>query len=169
MQDNLVPMTIRLEPAVGEALARAAQTHGQETADYVADIVSRTVLDELRETEPDVARRLSAEIDIKGEAIRIARHLAETEAHPDNSDVTLRVFRRIKENTSLSETYVRAIGGRAPDKRGNPTKARLNRSIGAAIKAALSANSRMNGDKPAKVQVGGEYIFSYTPLILPQR
>ncbi|WFU80748.1 hypothetical protein QA645_41100 [Bradyrhizobium sp. CIAT3101] len=82
--------------------------------------------------------------------------------------MTLRVFRRIKEDASLSETYVRVIGGRAPDERGNPTKARLNRSIGAANKAALGASFRMNGDKAAKVQVGGEYIFSYTPLILPQ-
>lgn len=170
MQDNLIPMTIRLDPAVGEALARAARASGQETADYAAEIVSRSVLDEVRKSEPEAAERLDAEIEIKGEAIRLARSLAADEPHPENSDVTLRVFRRIRQDDRLARIYGCAIGGRPPAERGNPTKARLNRSIGAAIKTSVGATSRMENGKPAKVQVAaGEYIFSYTPLILPAR
>ncbi|QQN62168.1 hypothetical protein JIR23_21495 [Bradyrhizobium diazoefficiens] len=169
MQDNLVPMTIRLDPAVSEALARAALAAGQETADYAGDIIAHNVLDEIRKTEPDAAQRLQAEIEIKAEAIAYARRFVHDNPDVDNSDITLKVFRHIRQDERLNPKYSRAIGGRPADERGNHTKARINRSLGAAIKTALRATPRMERGKPAKVQVTGEFIFSYTPLNLPTR
>jgi hypothetical protein len=81
----------------------------------------------------------------------------------------LQVFRKIRTNVKLDQLYRRAIGGREPDERGNGFKSDLNRAIGAAIKTAVDAAPRMKDGKPDKVQVSNEYIFSFTPLILPKK
>src|SRR4051794_10557711 len=98
MQNNLVPMTIRLDPAVTEALARPALAAGQETADYAGDIIAHKVLDEIRKTEPEAAQRLQDEIEIKAEAIAYARRFVRENPNVDNSDITLKVFRQIRQD-----------------------------------------------------------------------
>jgi hypothetical protein len=67
----------------------------------------------------------------------------------------------------LQTLYLRAIGDRPGDERGNPIKARINRSLVAAIKTAVGAVPQTANGNPLKAQVTGEFILSYTPLELP--
>jgi hypothetical protein len=163
---NHVPMTIRVAPPVGEALARKAALRGMETADYAAELVTAGVMDEVDKTDPDAARRLTAEIEIKAKAIAIARRLVAEKFDPD---VTLRVFREIAADPALKDLYSRAVGGLLIDERGNAVKARINRTLGAAIKTSVGASPSMKNGAPEKIQVGpGEFIFTYTRLVGPR-
>jgi hypothetical protein len=162
---NHIPMTIRIAPPVGEALARKATLVGMETADYAAELVTAGVMDEVGKTDPDAARRLKAEIEIKAEAIAIARRLVAEKFDPD---VTPRVFRKIAADPALKELYSNAVGGLVIGERGNAVKARINRTLGAAIKIAVKATPSMINGAPEKIQVGpGELIFTYTRLVGP--
>lgn len=160
---NHVPMTIRIAPPVGEALTRKAALLGMETADYAAELVTAGVMDEVGKTDPDAARRLGAEIKIKAKAIAIARRLVAEKFDPD---VTLRVFREIAADPALKDQYSNAVGGLTIGERGNAVKARINRTLGAAIKTAVGASPSMKDGAPEKIQVGpGELIFTYTRLV----
>jgi hypothetical protein len=157
MNNSLTPITLRMQTAVHQALAQRAREKGQELADYAADQLARLVRDDL---DHDERERLDAELEVKDAAIEYAK----TQQNGFAPDITLQVFKRIRENDHLSKRYSRAIGNRPGKDRGNWTKARINRSIGAAIKAALGAASQTMGGDPLKVQVTGEFIRSYTPL-----
>ena len=162
--DNLIPMTIRLETVVSEALANKARLSGQEVADYAADVLTDHVLPDVREIDPSVGKRLTAEIEVKAKAIAMARRFTKQGFDPN---VTLKVFQKIKADDELRNLYVRAIGGPG-DERGNPVKARINRSLGAAIKTAIGATpAKTTNGHPVKVQVSNEFIFSYTLLEPP--
>jgi hypothetical protein len=165
---ELIPMTIRLPAEVSVVLAERAHMAGQETADYAADVVSLALLSDVKRRHPKTAKRIAAEIHIKAEAVKLARTLVKCDDGRDHFDVTLRVFQAIRTNRNLDNLYRCAIGGRKPTERGNGYKADLNRAIGAAIKIAVGASPRMKNGKPDKVQVTNEYIFSFTPLILPE-
>jgi hypothetical protein len=117
------------------------------------------VLDEL---DHDERERLDAELEVKDAAIEFAKD--QTKQNGFAPDITLQVFRHIRQKDALRECYSRAIGNRPGDDRGNWTKARINRAIGASVKAALAAASQTMGGNPLKVQVTGEFIRSYTPL-----
>jgi hypothetical protein len=159
---NLVPMTIRLETAVSLALAAMAEQKGQEVADYAAGVLIEHVLPAIKRNDPAAAKRLQAEMEVKAEAIELAKNLSPARAFDPN--VTFKVFQAIRTNNRLQRLYLRAIGDRPGDERGNHIKARINRSLGAAIKIAVDATPKMIGGNPVKVQVTGEFIFSYTLL-----
>jgi hypothetical protein len=164
VNNNLSAMTIRLEAAVAEALAAAAQRKGQEVADFATDILTEHVIKsgDLRKIDPSAEKRLTAEIEVTARAIAFARELTKRSFYPD---VTLRVFQEIKANDELRTLYLRAIGGRSGDERGNAIKARINRSLGASIKTAVGARTvKSAGGEAKKVQVFGEFIFSYSEL-----
>ena len=162
---NLVAMTIRLEPVVGDALKRAAERVGQEVADYAARVLIEHVLPFIEQISPLSARRLEAEIEIKAQAIGLAKQLSPEHAFDPN--VTLKVFQAIRTRDELRRLYLRAIGDRQGDERGNPVKARINRTLGAAIKTAVRATPKTIDGNPIKVQVSNEFIFSYTQLEPP--
>jgi hypothetical protein len=162
---NLVAMTIRLEPVVGDALKRAAEREGQEVADYAARVLIEHVLPLIEQSNPPSARRLQAEIEVKARAIALAKQLSPEQAFDPN--VTLKVFQAIREEDELRQLYIRAIGDRPSDERGNPIKARVNRTLGAAIKTAVRAMPKTIDGNPMKVQVSNEFIFSYTQLEPP--
>jgi len=156
---NLFQMTIRVEPVVHKALEKVAGQRGQEPADYAADVLTQHFLTDLDEATAD---RLRAELDLKKAVIERARELSpKSDFDPD---VTLKVFQWIKADPELRSLYERAIGGRPGDARGNHIKARVNRTLGATIKRAVDAASQTMDGGPAKVQVSGEFIFSYTML-----
>lgn len=155
-------MTIRLDPVVNQALARAAEREGQELADYAAGVLTERVLPLIEEISPPAARRLQAEMEIKAKAIALAQELSPETAFDPN--VTLKVFQRIRTDPALQRLYLRAIGDRPGDERGNHIKARINRTLGAAIKTAVRATPKTIDGNPVKVQVTNEYIFSYTLL-----
>jgi hypothetical protein len=166
---GLIPTTVRLEAEVSAALAARARMSGQETADYAADLISSAVLPDVKRHHPKIAERINAEMHIKGAAVKLACAFVKNDGTRDHFDVTLRVFQRIRMNEKLDQLYRCAIGGRKPTERGNGFKADLNRAIGAAIKTAVEATPRMKNGKPDKVQVANEYIFSFTPLIVPKK
>ena len=87
--ENLVPMTIRLESLVADALAAKAHESGQEVADYAADILTQDVREELERLSPSVAARVQAELKLKKMAISYAKELT---AKKFDEDVTLQVF-----------------------------------------------------------------------------
>jgi hypothetical protein len=157
---TLIPLTIRLEPVVSDALATAAQHEGQEVADFAADILTKHVLSEVHKIDASVGKRLTAEIEIKARAIETARRIAK----PFDPSVTLKVFQAIRSDDDLRALYICAIGGGTGYERGNHIKARINRTLGAAIKTAVGANSRTIDGNRVKVQVSNELIFSYTEL-----
>jgi hypothetical protein len=162
---NLVPMTVRLEPAVGQALAAMAEQKGQEVADYAAGVLTEHVLPMIEKSDPAAAKRLQAEQEMKAEAIDLAKKLSPARGFDPN--VTLKVFQAIRTDDKLRRLYLRAIGDRPGNERGNPIKARINRSLGAAIKTAVNATPETINGNPVKVQVTGEFIFSYTLLAPP--
>jgi hypothetical protein len=161
MTDTLVPMTVRLEPAVSEALTKAARKDGQEVADYAADVLTTSILNTRNGVDSAVRKRLQAELELKAKAISAARRFTLNAFDPD---VTLRVFQHVKEVDELRRLYERAIGDRPGHDRGNHIKARINRTLGAAIKTAVSARPKTTAGKAVKGQVSGEFIFSYTVL-----
>jgi len=156
--ENLIPMTIRLEGGVAEALAAKANASGQEIADYAADVLTRDVLDDL---PPSIAARVQAELELKKAAIDFAKD--ETDKEFDEG-ITLKVFQHIRTEPHLSELYKRAIGGKDGFDRGNPIKARINRTFGAAIKTTAGAIPKTINGNVLKAQVTGEFIQSYTLL-----
>jgi hypothetical protein len=158
MNNTLTQVTLRMHTAVHQALAQRAREKGQELADYTVDQLARLVRDDLDHDERD---RLDAELEVKDAAIEYAKDHKEGFA----PDITLEIFKHIEKDDHLRKRYYRAIGNRPGDDRGNWTKARINRAIGAAIKAALGATSQTIGGNPVKVQVAGAYIRSYTPLL----
>ena len=82
--------------------------------------------------------------------------------------MTLKVFQALRTDENLRRLYLRAIGDRPGNERGNPIKARINRTFGAAIKTAVRATPKKTADgNPVKVQVSNEFIFSYTQLEPP--
>jgi hypothetical protein len=164
-----IPMTIRLETEVRAALAARALVSGQETADYAADLICSALMPDVKRLHPNIAKRIDAEMHIKGEVVKLARAFVKSDGTRDHFDVTLRVFQKIRTNKKLDRLYRCAIGGREPTERGNGFKADLNRAIGAAIKTAVDATPRMKDGKPDKVQVSNEYIFFFTPLILSKK
>jgi hypothetical protein len=160
--ETLVAMTIRLETVVSDALANVAQREGQEVADYAADILTSHVLPDVKKLDAVAGKRLTAELEVKARAIEIARRLTRQAFDPD---VTLKVFQEIRRDDELHKLYLRAIGDRAGDERGNPIKARINRNLGAAIKVAVGALAAKTANgHPVKVPVSGQLIFSYTLL-----
>ncbi len=162
---NLVAMTIRLEPVVGDALRRAAEREGQEIADFAARVLIEHVLPLIEQTSRPTARRLRAEIEVKARAIALAQQLSPEHAFDPN--VTLKVFQAIRTQDELLRLYLQAIGDRQGNERGNPIKARINRTLGAAIKTAVRATPMTVDGNPVKVQVSNEFIFSYTQLEPP--
>lgn len=158
---NLVAMTIRLESAVSRALASQAGKAGQEVADYAGDLISKAVMAELEEFEPEDAKRIQAELEVKTAAIKFAVAHCEKDFDPH---VTLKTFQHIKSDERLNPIYLRAIGNRPGDERRNPIKARINRTLGAAIKTAVGAVPQTVHGNAVKVQVSGEFIQSYTPF-----
>jgi hypothetical protein len=163
---TLTQLTIRLEPIVADALRDKAGRLGQEPADYAAGVLTRAVLDVIEEKDQAAARRLQAELEIKAWAIDHARRLSPVGAFDPN--VTLKVFQAIRTDDGRRHLYLRAIGDRPSEERGNPIKARINRSLGSMIKAAVGAEVEDINGNPVKVQVSGEFIFSYT-LLKPAR
>jgi predicted HicB family RNase H-like nuclease len=161
--ENLIPMTVRLYSAVNAAFALKAKASGQEIADYAADVLTRDVIDQLKPTD---AERIRAELELKTKAIKYAR---EQTAEKFDEHVTLKVFQQIRQTPELRDLYVRAIGGESPDApfvRGNQTQARINRTLGAAIKIAVHARRKTVNGNVLKAQVAREFILGYTVLEL---
>jgi hypothetical protein len=158
-------MTIRLEHVVSQALARSAEREGQELADYAAGVLIEHVMAAIEEISPSTARRLQAEMEIKARAIALAQQLSPE--HAFDPSVTLKVFRAIRTEDDLRRLYLRAIGDRPGNERGNSIKARINRTLGAAIKTAIRGTPKTIDGNPVKVQVSNEFIFSYTQIEPP--
>lgn len=165
MDDVTLQKTIRLPLAVAVAVVREAKECGFEEADYLAHLIAQAVTPTLHNINPDAAKQVEAEAAIKVKAIDLARQLCPAGAPAAAfADVTLRVFQRIRTDPALQSIYLQAIGNRPGDERGNPLKARLNRTLGASIKTAVDGRPQKVGGNPVKIQVSGEYIFSFTPL-----
>lgn len=162
---TLVAMTVRLEPVVSDALRRAAEREGQEVADFAARVLIEHVLPLIDEISPSAARRLRAEVEVKARAIALAQRLSPEDSFDPN--VTLKVFQAIRIRDELRHLYLQAIGDRQGNERGNPIKARINRTLGAAIKTAVRGTPKTVDGNPVKVQVSNEFIFSYTQLEPP--
>jgi hypothetical protein len=160
MTDNSRPMRIRLESVVAQALAESARKAGQELADHTADLVTHAVMKELQQISPQDAKRVQKELEVKRAAIDFA--VDETKRSGFNPHITLKTFQHIR--TELRPEYECAIGERPGEDVGNHIKARINRTLGAAIKSALGAVSQTANGNPLKVQVSDEFIRSYTPL-----
>lgn len=107
------------------------------------------------------ALRLQAELELKNAAIDYAKK--ETDKEFDEG-ITLRVFQHIRTDPHLCGLYKRAIGGKNGFGRRNLIKARVNRTLGAAIKTAVGAIPKTINGKVLKAQVTGELIQSYTLL-----
>jgi hypothetical protein len=153
-------ISVRLHEAALEALVEMAAAAGLEAADY-----AQTIL--LRHVEPAIKRRnlaaiLLAEAEIKLKASELARRLSPPRKFDPH--VTLKVFQAIRQDADLRALYLAAIGGGEGFERGNPLKARVNRAIGSTVKAALGASSTDADGRTTKVEITGEFCFSYTLL-----
>jgi hypothetical protein len=101
--ENLVAMTVRLEPVVGDALKRAADREGREIADFAVGVLIEHVLPLVEQISPPAARRLQAEIEIKARAIAFAQQLSPE--HAFDPSLTLKVFQAIRTQDELRRLY----------------------------------------------------------------
>jgi hypothetical protein len=160
MNNSLMQITLRLQPAIHGALSRRASDKGQELADYISDQLANFVIKDL---DRDERERMMAELEVKSKVIDFAKE--ETKNKGFDPDIILKAFQHIRTNNSLQASYKRAIGNRPVADRGNHTKARINRTIGSTIKSALGAATQKKTDgSPDEVQVGNEFILSYSRL-----
>lgn len=157
---KLQQMTLRLPKEVFAALVDQATAEGLEVADYAQTAILRHVTN--GQGHRNVFDQLLAEADLKSNVADIARRLSPPEAFDQH--ITLKVFREIREK--IPDLYLTAIGGGTGFERGNPQKAKVNRAIGSTVKAALGASSADREGRVTKVEVSGEFCFSYTLLWL---
>jgi len=155
---KLQQLTLRLPEQVFCALVDQARDEGLEVADYAQTAILRHVAS--RSGDRNKFDQLLAEADLKAKAAEIARRVSPPNAFDQH--VTLKVFREIREK--IPDLYLTAIGGGTGFERGNPQKAKLNRAIGSTVKAALGASSTDGEGRVTKVEVSGEFCFSYTLL-----
>jgi len=157
-------IAVRLHAAAFSALAARAASAGLEVADYAQGVLLRDVRDAI--DDQGVAAALLAEAGLKAAAARLAREISPPEAFDPHA--TLKVFRAIRLDENLSADYLTAIGADDPYARGNAQKARVNRAIGSTVKTALGAESTDADGHTTKVEISGEFCFSYT-LLYPGR
>jgi hypothetical protein len=162
MNESLRQITVRIRPAVYQAVEEGARKAGQEFGDFAADLLAQSVIHELRQMNPDEADRLEAQWDVKKEALAFA--VDETRRNGWDPHITLRTFQHIRNNPQLSKRFSKAIGNRPGDDRGNWLKANFNRALGSAIKVAVGGVAQTVGGNRVKVEVLNEYIRTYTPL-----
>jgi hypothetical protein len=153
-------IAVRLHAAAYTALSAKAAAAGLEVADYAQVVLLRDVGDAI--DDKAVGAALIAESELKVEAARLARECSPPEAFDPHA--TLRVFRAIRLDARLSALYRSAIGQADAFGRGNAQKARVNRAIGSTVKAALDAASTDPSGHTTKVEISGEFCFSYTLL-----
>lgn len=161
--DALVPVGLRLKPAVTRALERMATDAGQDMADYVATVLSEHAAPAM---DDDLAvAQIRAEAEIKRAAASLAWRLSPPDAF--DPDVTLAVFRAIRGDCRLAALYRAAIGSEDGFERNNPAKARVNRTLGGICKAVCGGSSKGPDGGVTMVQVAGEFCFTYTRLHPP--
>jgi hypothetical protein len=129
---DFVKTTIRLDTAVHQVLATAADMKGVELGLYLSDLLAIVALDGLA---PHQRTRVEAQRAIRNEALEYARE------HADDPDVILHFFQWVKNEGRPRALYKDAIGGGEILERLNHTKAALNRALGRAIKYALRAET----------------------------
>jgi hypothetical protein len=161
--ENLIHMSVRIRPAVGDALERMARDAGQELADYAAMVLTEHAVAAIKDEE--LLSQLRAEVAIKRAAAEIARRLSPPDRF--NPDVTLGVFQEIRGDKGLAELYRAAIGGGTGFERNNPTKARINRTIGSICRVVSGGSSKGPNGEVMTVQVTGEFCQTYTRLSPP--
>jgi hypothetical protein len=147
---DFVKTTIRMDAAVYQVLAAAADQKGVELGLYLSDLLAKVALGGLA---PHHRRRIEAQRAIREEALEYAQE------HAYDPDVILHFFQWIRNNNWLCALYADAIGGGPIEERLNHTKAALNRGLGRAIKYALKAETR---EEVKNLQ--GELILSYHKL-----
>lgn len=160
---SLVPLGLRLKPAVARALERLASGAGQDVADYAATVLSEHAAPAIDDAE--ALKQIRAEVDLKRAAAELARRLSPPGRF--NPDVTLAVFRAIRTDERLATLYRAAIGSGDGFERNNPAKARINRIVGGICKAVADGSSKGPDGAVAMVQVSGEFCFTYTRLHPP--
>lgn len=153
-------IAVRLHGDAYRALAAKAAAAGLEIADYAQVILMNDIADAIPDRR--MAQALLAENELKLAAARLAREASPP--HAFDPHATLTVFRAIRLDPRLAQRYAAAIGHGDPFGRGNALKARVNRAIGSTVKAALRAASVDAAGTATKVEVSGEYCFSYTVL-----
>jgi hypothetical protein len=161
MNEALKQITVRIPSSVYQAVEQGARKAGQEFADYAADLLTRSVMPDLRQMNPEEAERLDAALEVKKEALAFAIDKIRNEWDPH---ITLRTFQHIRTDANLSKRFSTAIGNRPGDDRGNWLKANFNRALGAAIKTAVGGVAQTVSGNRVKMEVLGEFIRSYTPL-----
>lgn len=154
-----VQRTVRLPGAVDAALRESARQRGTDVGDLITDVLSRFALAE-RTLAAEEAERIRAELALKEQVRQMARELCAASFDPH---VILRCFQRVRSDPTLLQLYGRAIGG-DPFARGQDAKARLNRTLGTVIRAAVGGNAAEDDGVRRTVAVEGELVQNYTPL-----
>jgi uncharacterized protein (DUF1778 family) len=162
--DALVPLGLRLKPAVRRALERMASSSGQDVADYAATVLSEHAASAIGDAE--AMEQIRAEAGLKRAAADLVRRLSPPGRF--DPDITLAVFRAIRTEGRLATLYCAAIGSGDGFERNNPAKARVNRTLGGICKAVSGGSSKAPDGAVAMVQVSGEFCFTYTRLHPPR-
>jgi hypothetical protein len=109
--------------------------------------------------------RIDAEIVLYDEIESILDRLEAENTWDKDEDVTSNVFAEVEKKHL--DVFQKAIGGGDPRESGNHHKARINKRIGARIKARLGAEVIYRDGKRAKGQCTGRIIVSWTKLCRP--
>ena len=160
-----VARTVRLHPAVEEALSREADEQAREPADYMAEILTRHVSASIAAKNRALAARLEAEMRVKTATAKISSKLAMAGIAPDH---TLLVFKAIRESDALRADYLLATGCKTGLEAGIPAKHQLNLYLGAISKRAAGAVSQTLNGKPVMIRnIKNEFCGSVTALQAP--
>jgi hypothetical protein len=151
--------SVHFSETIGSLLIARAARERKTPQSIVEDLVHRELLEELSDEE-----RVRARAEIKLYAVVHDITLRKLETNW-GSNVTREVFEEIERDHL--PLYERAIDGNGY-RGGNPTKSRINKQLGARIRAALGAGVYEQNGSPERGNVSSGLIRTYTKLRRPR-
>ena len=145
--------------SVYNGLERRARQLRRETHEYIQRVLIQHVIDQQTITA-DEAERLQLVWYAVDQCVETARQICRDGRFSEH--ITLEVIQRCAGDPSWLEVYAKCIEDDVY-KHGNPLKGRINRAIGAQIRAAIGGVVKKDSNgKPVMRRVLGEVIQSYT-------
>lgn len=150
-----------LETAVRAACRKAAREQGMELNHFLQKAIETYLLDH-GNLDDDLKGRITAKRQIIDTAVDKAREIDAKGGFDEN--FILNVMKAVTTDSATGKVYETAIGGAVNDDKA-PRRQSLNQQLGRVIKTAVGAKAKRNEKgKPARAQVAGEAISSYTLL-----
>ena len=156
---NITKFSQSVPTSVYNALERKARQLRREPHEYIQRVLIQHVIDQQTITA-DEAKRLQLVWHAVDQCVETARQICRDGRFSEH--ITLEAIQRCAGDPSWLEVYSKCIEDDVY-KHGNPLKGRINRAIGAQIRAGIGGVVKKDSEgKPVMNRVLGEVIQSYT-------